>query len=366
MDKIYTYTLTEPLKTTNGGNCRWGLAQKGQKKYFIKELLSPVYPMDDCGLSEAVIKRKRQGCRKFEQRQTEIYTLLNQNSNGALHRIEEFFRHGSRYYVVTEQIESLPDGMIADLRFSQEERERVCYVLLHALAGMHKAGLIHGDIKLDNVLFYRTSQGCVSAKIIDFEDAFRTEESPEPGEEIRGDQIYLSPEAFRLMTGESLALTQAIDVYALGLVLYQILSGRKQIMGGQEYTYPFEALINGKELVLNWDGIPQKFRDCIRKMLRAVPEERPSLSSVLRELRGESTEETAEEKEPEKEERPEPLPNAHDPEKTDTAVPADPPGERRGSARVVNIEGQKLYISMGKGPGGKAKEGASLEKAGNL
>ena len=354
MEMIYTYGLKEPLKTTNGGNCRWGLAEKGKTSYFIKELLSPVYPLDDCGLSVKAIERKRKGCEKFEQRQKQVYTQLNLHSNGALQRIEEFFRYGSRYYVVTRQIDALPASVLKDSSFTQKERERVCLVLLHALSGMHEAALIHGDIKLDNILFYRTPQGCISAKIIDFEDAFMTDESPEPGEEIRGDQIYLSPEAFRLMTGEPLVLTQAIDVYALGLAMYQILSGRKQILEGQKYTYPFEMLLNGGELPLNWDGIRREYRDCIRNMLLPVPEERPSLSDVLHDLQGDI-----------------PAEKIITEGKAGPEVPEDTATELRGRARVVKIDDQKIYISMGKSARGKKgnsrrKENPFFQKAEDL
>ena len=349
MEMIYTYALKEPLKTTNGGNCKWGLAEKGKKTYFIKELLSPVYPLDDCGLSAKAIEKKRKYCETFEQRQSLVYKQLNQHSNGALQKIEEFFRYGSRYYVVTQQIEALPPSIITDRSFTQEDRERVCLVLMHALAGMHEAGLIHGDIKLDNILFYKTAQGFVSAKIIDFEDAFMKNESPEPGEEIRGDQIYLSPEAFRLMTGEPLKLTQAIDVYALGLAMYQILSGSTQIMKGQAHTYPFEELLGGGELALGWNGISNKFADCIRKMILSIPENRPALSDTLHELQGDIPEELP------------PVPPK--PPKEEHVKPGDTPGGSRGRSERYHVGGQTLISSMGKRTSGKKEEPKTEEKS---
>ena len=67
---INGYKLEEELQTRNGGNCKWGFGKKNGKVYFIKELLNPVYPVDEVKLSDTVRARKKKICHDFQERQT--------------------------------------------------------------------------------------------------------------------------------------------------------------------------------------------------------------------------------------------------------------------------------------------------------
>lgn len=280
-NQINGYLLEKNLNTNNAGNCKWGFAEKKGKRYFVKEFLDPVFPTATNGLNEKIVERKKRICREYEQKQRRLYQSINGCSGTGLQRIEEFFRSGSHYYVIMQAIEELDHSIIKDDRFTEKERIRVCRVLVHSLAALHKAGFIHGDIKLDNILLYQLPSENLSVKIIDFDDAFRKEESPEPGDEVHGDQVYLAPETFRLMLGEDIKLTPAIDTFALGILLYQILM--KLEMPEFDKTnsnYAFEAVLEGQQLRLKTEELPEPFRSLIPQMLAADPEERISLPEV--------------------------------------------------------------------------------------
>ena len=139
--------------------------------------------------------------------------------------IEEFFRCGSKYYITMPAIRAEKGDVTKDPSISGEDRIRICRSLIHSMARMHEAGLIHGDLKLDNVLITETSAGFYTPKVIDFEDCYWQKESPEPGTDIKCDMSYAAPETFRLMLGEDLQLTQAVDVFALGLLMHALLTG---------------------------------------------------------------------------------------------------------------------------------------------
>ena len=184
--EIKGYVLEGDLQTTNGGNCKWGFAKKNGRRYFIKELLNPVYPSDDVAISDELKKRKRAACRTFEDRQKLLYSTLNNCSEGVLVHIEEFFRCGSKYYITMPAIRAEKGDVTKDPSISGEDRIRICRSLIHSLARMHEAGLIHGDLKLDNVLITETSAGFYTPKVIDFEDCYWQKESPEPFTGPRG------------------------------------------------------------------------------------------------------------------------------------------------------------------------------------
>jgi serine/threonine protein kinase len=84
-------------------------------------------------------------------------------------------------------------------------------------------GLIHRDISPENILVSR--QGAV--KLVDFGIAKTADQSPKTQSGIvKGKLSYLSPEQVR-----SMPLDRRVDVYALGVVLYELLTGQKPFTG---------------------------------------------------------------------------------------------------------------------------------------
>ena len=84
-----------------------------------------------------------------------------------------------------------------------------------ALAAAHAAGLVHRDIKPANVMLSPTG-----AKVVDFGIAAGRAMPRRPGETLLGTPAYVAPER---LTGD--VVTPASDVYALGVLLYRLLSG---------------------------------------------------------------------------------------------------------------------------------------------
>lgn len=102
---------------------------------------------------------------------------------------------------------------------------RIGIQVLSALAEAHRCGVIHCDLTSDNVIVERVRSGEDFAKVIDFglsrgADAGR-------GEGITGTPEYMAPEAIR---GEP--LTPQTDLYAVGILLYEMIVGRTPFAGG--------------------------------------------------------------------------------------------------------------------------------------
>jgi tetratricopeptide (TPR) repeat protein/predicted Ser/Thr protein kinase len=133
-----------------------------------------------------------------------------------------------RPYFVMEYVEGLPITEYANqnklnLRQRLELMERVCLAVQHA----HQKGIIHRDIKPSNILV-ATVDGEPQPKVIDFGVA----KAADPGEsfsplithemQIVGTPQYMSPE--QATTGVKNIDTRT-DVYSLGTVLYELLTG---------------------------------------------------------------------------------------------------------------------------------------------
>ncbi len=294
MDTINGYQIQKPFSSENAGFCRWAIGEKYGRAYFIKEFLSPKYPADDCGLSEKTIAKKRAECEKFYDRKAKLYQAIQQCRTGNVVVIQDFFREGSKYYAVTEQVkaENLSLSQIAAL--PENKKMTMIRAILYSFSVLHSKAIVHSDVKPDNILVKRTENDFYTGKIIDFDASFLETEVPA---EIAGDQVYLAPETRRRMMEEPVSVTTKADIFALGILFHQYWCGK---LPGcpKEYDYLFEAVLDGAEVTIS-EKLPESLREQIRRMLLANPEERPDAEQVLQALSGEFLEKPEEPKKPE-------------------------------------------------------------------
>jgi serine/threonine protein phosphatase PrpC len=97
-----------------------------------------------------------------------------------------------------------------------EEGRNIAVRLARAVAALHRAGIIHRDIKPDNVIL----EGGESLKLIDFGIVRVPGLENFPPDEIPGTQAYMAPEMF---SGE--AGNEATDIYALGVTMFRGFTG---------------------------------------------------------------------------------------------------------------------------------------------
>ena len=103
---------------------------------------------------------------------------------------------------------------------SRDEVLRLGSELLAGLRVIHDRGLVHCDVKSGNVML-----GPGAAKLIDFGIA-RSPHAAVEGDTSIGSLKYMSPEQLH---GE--ALSPASDLFSLGVVLYEALTGRLPVRG---------------------------------------------------------------------------------------------------------------------------------------
>ena len=107
--------------------------------------------------------------------------------------------------------------------FSASEASLIGMDLCRALAAVHGAGLLHGDVKAHNVM--RANGG--RTMLMDFGAGRELSIEPAaPGSDFAGTPIYLAPEVF---AGAS--RTTASDIYSLGVLLYFLVTGSYPVEG---------------------------------------------------------------------------------------------------------------------------------------
>ena len=281
IDIMNGYELIKPFQILNAGFSRWTTARKNGKEYFLKEFLDPVYPIDH-SITDAVKERVISNCVQTEMKKTKLYEAINRASDGNLVRILEFFRCDTHYYIAMDNVIHTDFPFEKLMEFPFEKRLLLCKSIAHAIAGLHDAHVVHADLKADNILLKTNGEGIVG-KIIDFDNAFFEDDPPVEENDINVDQIYLAPETCKLMFGEDIRIDRKIDVFALGILFHQYLTGADPEFDHVEYDYAHEALLNGSTLTVS-DDLPDIVQNLLRDMLEEDPEKRPDMQTVFQTL----------------------------------------------------------------------------------
>jgi two-component system response regulator AtoC len=148
---------------------------------------------------------------------------------------------------------------------------QLLYALLaqvtQALAYLHLRGLVHQDVKPSNILVIAGDHGDPArVKLMDLGLAGRPKQEGRPGT-IRGTAAYLSPEAAR-----GGPVDQRSDLYGLGCVAYQIVTGRPPFVGTSPLGILRSHLLEEPlaPSVFN-RGIPHEFEAVLLKLLAKDP-----------------------------------------------------------------------------------------------
>ncbi len=284
MERLGNYELTGKLTDLDSGYSVCSYGKRNDQEYFIKEFLSPKFPYKDTVSSPQRIQKKIARCKAFEQKKTRFYQVLADCSDGNAVRIREFFRIGAKYYVAMPRIQALPWDISNIYSMDEASKRRICCIIAHSVASVHRGGLIHADLKPTNILFTRTASG-ITAKLIDFDSGFLETDPITLDDEIVGDQIYFSPEACLHAWGEEVPLTCKMDVFALGVLFHQYFSASLPDFDKSVAAYSGEAAAKGCKLTVSSD-LPGDVADMIRRMLEADPAKRPTAMQVWEFFRG--------------------------------------------------------------------------------
>lgn len=291
---INGYKILKDFTTAGGGLSKWTFAEKGGKVFFIKEFLSPKYPTETSPGSPKTKDRKRKECEKFEKHHKALMAQINEKCGigGNLVFTLDFFRSASTYYKVTEKIDvaSLSTDEMYHLPISA--KILILKTISHSLGILHKAGIVHGDLKPDNILIKQTRTNFYTTKLIDFDNSYFSGKAPEIHEEMVGDMVFYSPELARYVQGKEASenLTSKSDIFALGLLYCIYLQGSLPEYP-KKYMYACLAANEGKELKLVDARLPAKIKKIVNAMLSYAPEQRPEAEEIFELLKNINLEE---------------------------------------------------------------------------
>jgi WD40 repeat protein/tRNA A-37 threonylcarbamoyl transferase component Bud32/peroxiredoxin len=143
--------------------------------------------------------------------------------------VHEVGREGDSVYIVSDYVRGLTlADWLTGQRLTPRQAAELCAQIADALDHAHQAGVVHRDLKPGNIMLDAQGQ----PHIMDFGLAKR-----EAGEvtmtvdgQVLGTPAYMSPEQ---AAGESHKVDGRSDVYSLGVILYQLLTGELPFRGNQ-------------------------------------------------------------------------------------------------------------------------------------
>jgi serine/threonine protein kinase len=270
-----------------GGMSKISFAKRGDTEYFIKEFLSPRYPVKGAPGSPESIARRQKRCDAFEAHHKKLNDAIGSKCafGGNLVYAVDFFRAETSYYKITEKIDV---ASLTSKDISKLPLDKILIILktvTHSLKILHDLNIVHGDLKPDNILIKQTKTGGYTTKLIDFDNSYFSEYPPENKEEVVGTPEYYSPElATYIKTGETdedrKTLTVQSDIFALGIIFTEYLTGEKPKFNSK-YNYTWEAIIDHSSINIKGGGRTIKLKELLCLMLQKEKEKRPSIEEVF-------------------------------------------------------------------------------------
>ena len=175
-------------------------------------------------------------------------------------------------------MEHLPGITLRDLlkdygRLTPEQTMDILEAVLSGLAAAHKAGIVHRDVKPENVLL--ADDGRI--KIGDFGLARAVNNNTATGQALLGTVAYLSPELVTRGVADARS-----DIYALGIMTYEMLTGEQPYVGEAPMQVAYQHANDTVPMPsLVAPGVPSELDELVLWATARDPEERPRDARVM-------------------------------------------------------------------------------------
>ena len=258
LEKIKTIGRYEILRKLGQGSA--GAVYLGRDPYIERQVAIKVYRLpDDTGPEEIELYQK-----SFFVEAQSAGRLMHPN----IVAIYDADLYQGLYYLTMEYVDGAtlkrfckPNNLLP-----VEKVLKIVFSLCKGLEYAHQNGVIHRDIKPSNIILGSAGQ----AKITDFSIAYVKKSKSTLVKGLVGSPCYMSPEQIK----EEL-ITEKSDLFSLGSVLYELLTGVKAFGGDNEYAILYKIVNEDPTHILELrPELPKIIGDILSKALAKDPSQR--------------------------------------------------------------------------------------------
>ncbi len=149
-----------------------------------------------------------------------------------------------------------------------DEHLRILIQVCNAVHFAHSRGVVHRDLKPDNVMVGSFGE----VYVVDWGIAT----SPGPCNQLAGTPAYMAPE---MLGGPTAVISERTDVYLIGSILYEVLAGRAPHRGETPNAVVQHVLRSSPPVP---QGAPEELIELLRRCLKPKPEDRPESALEVR------------------------------------------------------------------------------------
>jgi serine/threonine-protein kinase len=188
-------------------------------------------------------------------------------------------------FLVQELIAGETLARMATRAWNPGDAARLGSVLCDALAAAHDVGIVHRDVKPENVMLTIAAPGL---KLLDFgiaklHTAVHHVDAMTRSGMIIGTPAYMAPEQVRGVT----EVSDRADVYAVGVILFRLLSERQPFEAASAHEAMISRLMRAAPSVREFQpSVPESLARLVARCLAGQPEDRPRAVELGRQLAG--------------------------------------------------------------------------------